>query len=295
MDGLILYETPKHRLSTMVVAFTGWPDAGQAGSNAVNFLVDKLPATKFAEIDPEEFYDFSTERPHTRLNEQQQRILTWPANDFYYAGEGGSNGLLLCVGTEPNLKWRTFAGILYHVAEQSGVELVVSLGALLNAVPHTRAPRITGLASTPELASKAEWLGIPNTRYQGPTAIHSAFMDVCARNGIPFASIWGHSPHYVNKSPNPMVIYALLSMLRGLVDFDVDLDELRAAGDAFEAEVSQTIAGQNEITAYVRRLEQRYDSANTPSAEFPSPDAMVEELEEFLKTQRQQGDQGTDS
>jgi predicted ATP-grasp superfamily ATP-dependent carboligase len=275
----------------MIVAFAGWPDAAESATRAIRYLVRKLPTKKFAEIDPEEFYDFTTVRPQTRVNRRGERVTRWPTNDFYYfEGEDEARGLILYVGTEPNLRWRAFSNILTNVAEQHGVELVVSLGALLDAVPHTREPRITGRASSPELAQKVEWLGIRNSGYQGPTGIHTAFLDACEKKGFVNASIWGHCPHYVSTSPNPGVSHALLKGLRNLVSFDVDLEELRLTGEAFQTEVTQAISKKPDVSAYVERLEKRHDAAHEPSGGVPSPDDMVKELEEFLKTQRERQD-----
>jgi predicted ATP-grasp superfamily ATP-dependent carboligase len=291
MDGLIVHETPDTTLPTMIVAFAGWPDAAEAATRAVRYLVRKLPARKFAEIDPEEFYDFTVVRPQTRVNRRGERTIKWPANDLYYfPHEDENRRFLLFVGTEPNLRWRKYSTILTSVAEQYGVKLIVSLGALLDAVPHTRDPRITGRASTNELNQKAAWLGIRNSGYQGPTGIHSAFMEACATLEVPNASIWGHCPHYVNTSPNPRVSLALLEKLRSLVDFEIDFKELRISGEAYVSEVNKAISGQSDVLSYVKRLEQKHDDANAPVEEIPSPESMVEELEEFLRSQRHASD-----
>ena len=287
MDGLIVHDEPEHKMRTMVVAFAGWPDAAESATTAVKHLVRKLPAAKFAEIDPEEFYDFTVVRPQTRVNDAGDREIHWPANDFYaYAPEEGSEGLVLYVGTEPNLRWRAFSGILINVAEMCGVEMVVSLGALLDAVPHTRDPRVTGSANAPGLAQKVEWLGIRSSGYQGPTGIHTAFMRACVAQGLSHASIWGHSPHYLTSSPNSVVSHALLTRLRTLVEIDADLDELREAGEAFSLEVTKAVSGQADVTAYVKKLEERFDASEPDPGEIPSPDAMVAELEEFLRSQQ---------
>ncbi|MDA0769754.1 MAG: hypothetical protein BZY79_02585 [SAR202 cluster bacterium Casp-Chloro-G4] len=291
MDGLIEHETPEQNFPTMIVAFAGWPDAAEAATRAVRYLVRKLPAKKFAEIDPEEFYDFTVVRPQTRTNRQGDRIIRWPQNDlYYYAPEEESRRFILFVGTEPNLKWRAYSNILTSIAVRHEVKLIVSLGALLDAVPHTREPRITGRASSQELTQKAEWLGIRNSGYQGPTGIHTAFMDACTNLNIAHASVWGHCPHYVNTTPDPRVSRALLTRLRSLIDVDVDLEELRLAGEAYQEEVNKVIAKQPDVSSYVTRLEQRYDAAesNQPNEEIPSPDTMVHELEEFLRSQRQE-------
>lgn len=292
MDGLIRHETPEKKFPTMIVAFAGWPDAAEAATRAIRYMVRKLPAKKFAEIDPEEFYDFTVVRPHTRVNRRGERTIRWPHNDFYYYSPEGDddNGLILFIGTEPNLKWRAYSGILTGIAKEFGVKFMVSLGALLDAVPHTRDPKVTGRASSSELRQKAEWLGIRNSGYQGPTGIHTAFMDACSTSDIPHASIWGHCPHYVNTSPDPRVSHALLTRLRSLVDVEVDLEELRITAETYKTEVDKVISKQPDVTSYVRRLEQRYDADNAPSEEIPSPEVLVEELEEFLKSQRQNTD-----
>ena len=284
MEGLIVHDTPQAKMPTMAVAFAGWPDAAEAATRAVRYLVRKLPAKRFAEIDPEEFYDFTVVRPQTRINRRGERRIKWPGNDFFYfAPEQESRGVILFIGTEPNLRWRAYSNIITSIAEQHGVELVISLGALLDAVPHTREPKITGRASSPLLTNKVEWLGIRNSAYQGPTGIHTAFMDACERKGLAQASIWGHCPHYVTTSPNPKVSHALLLRLRSLVDFDVDLEELQLAATTFETEVTKSISNEKDVSAYVQKLEQRFDTASDEQGDIPSPSDMVEELEQFLR------------
>lgn len=294
MDGLIERDAQQDKTPTMLVAFAGWPDAAEAATRAMRFLVRKLPAEKFAEIDPEDFYDFTHVRPHSRVNRRGERVIRWPQNDFYrYAPQDDpSRALLLFIGTEPNLKWRAYSRILAAVAQRHEVSLIVSLGALLDAVPHTREPRVTGRASSTELTHKAEFLGIKNSGYQGPTGIHTAFMDACDRAGIAHASIWGHCPHYVNSSPDPKVSHAILTRLRSLIDIDVDLAELHLAANAYQEEVNKVIAKQPDVSNYVQRLEQRYDDARAAVAEeIPSPETLVQELEDFFKSQAQTPDQ----
>ena len=294
MDGLIEHEPDDRKLPTMIAAFGGWPDAAEAATRAIRYLARKLPARKFAEIDPEEFYDFTVTRPHTRVNRRGRRVIRWPRNDFYrYLHEGDeSRNLLLFIGAEPNLRWRAYSNIVADVAARSGVETVVSLGALLDAVPHTREPRVTGRASSAALTDKVKWLGIENSGYQGPTGIHTAFADACARMGLEHASIWGHCPHYVQTSPNPRVSHALLLKLHNLIEFSVDLTELRLAGEAFVEDVSKAIEDQSKVGAYVNKLERRYDETHLPDddEDIPEPDEMVRELERFLRSQRRPED-----
>ena len=296
MDNPIIYEMPEMKLTSMVVAFAGWPDASEGATRALRYLVRRLPAKKFAEIDPEEFYDFTLVRPVTRVNRQGQRVLRWPTNDFYYwVGEGKAEGLLLYLGTEPSLKWKTYSQMLLTMAEQCGVKQIVTLGALLDAVPHAREASVTGRASSEALRQKVEWLGVGNSGYQGPTGIHSVFMDACNRRNIPYASIWGHSPHYIRTTPNPKVSHALLDKLRSLVDFDLDLGELKAASETFEEEISRFIAKEPELDSYVQKLEQRYDAAVAGSQEeMPSSESIVSDLEDFLRSQREKPEEEPD-
>lgn len=296
MEGLIVHKTPDQTFPTMLVAFAGWPDAAESATRALRYMVRKLPASKFAEIDSEDFFDFTMVRPQTRMNRKGERTIRWPTNNFYsYTSDDDSKNLIIFVGTEPNLKWRTYSNILTSVAQQYGVKLVVSLGALLDAVPHTREPKITGRASSDELNQKAAWMGIKTSGYQGPTGIHSAFMDACTKMALPYASIWGHSPHYVNTSPNPKVSLALLEKLRSLVDFEIDFKELRISGDTYIKEVTKTISNQSDVSAYVARLERRYDDAFVPDEEMPSPESMVAELEQFLRSQRHTSDENDEN
>lgn len=286
-NALIFHEMPKARLKTMVVAFGGWPDAAEAATKSVDYLTAKLPATKFAEIDPEEFYDFTLERPQIKMNPDGDRFLRWPSNNFYYfSPSNDSNGLLLFNGTEPNFRWKAFSRLMVTVAERFGVELVVSLGALLDAVPHTRSTKVTGRADSKELAQKVEWLGVQNSGYEGPTGIHTAFIDACEDKGFAHASIWGHSPHYVNTSPNPSVSHAILTKLQNLVDFEVDLQELQLEAKAFREEVTKAISKDTDILSYVNRLEELHDEILDEVSDIPSPNDMVEELEQFLRSQR---------
>ena len=246
-----------------------------------------MPTQKIKEIDPESYYDFTVNRPQTRINRRKERIIKWPCNEFYsYIPEDNpENAVLFYVGTEPNLKWKTFSNTVLEVADKVGVDLVVSLGALLDAVPHTREVRITGRASNKEHSKKAQWLGIKNSGYQGPTGIHSAFADECNKREIPHANIWGHCPHYVQTTPNPVASYALLERLKSLVDIDIDMSELELAGQAFQEEVTKAISNQPEVKSYVTKLEHQYDESAREPDDMPTGTDMVHEIEEFLRSQ----------
>jgi proteasome assembly chaperone (PAC2) family protein len=287
MDGVILHEKLRAKHPTMIIAFAGWPDAAEAATRAVRYLVRKLPAQKIAEIDCEDYYDFTLTRPQSRMNKKKERIIKWPTNEFYsYIPENDpDNGILLYVGTEPNLKWKTFSKTIMQVANSAGVELILCLGALLDAVPHTRQIKITGRSSNPELNQKAQWFGIKNSAYQGPTGIHSAFAQLCDDQNMPHATLWSHCPHYVQSSPNPVASHALLQRLKSFVDLDIDFNELSLAGKAFSEEISKAIDKQPDVKSYVSNLEAQFDQTPDPDTEIPAGHDMVSEIENFLKSQ----------
>ena len=287
MSGLTKLEDSKTKLPTMVVAFAGWPDAAEAATRAVRYMVRKLTETKIAEIDPEEYYDFTVNRPQTRMNRKKERILKWPSNDFYQVinENNPDNNLLLYVGTVPNLKWRTFSNTVLSVAQEHQVELIISLGSLLDAVPHTRDIRISGRASNKELNKKARWLGIKSSGYQGPTGIHTIFSEECNKLEIPHANIWSHCPHYVQTSPNPLASYALIERLKSLVDVNIDMRELSIASEIFQEEISTAISKQPDVKSYVSKLEAKYDENVISIPDMPTGTDMVKEIEDFLRSQ----------
>jgi len=292
MDWLTFHKKPERRFRTMVAAFAGWPDAAEASTRAVQYLVNKLPARKLADIDPEEFYDFNTVRPLTKVNSRGERTIRWPENAFFYSvSEPDEPGAILFVGIEPNHRWRAFTQLVLGVAEEFGVETVVTLGSLLDAVPHTRDVKVTGVATTQPYRDELTGLGMRDSGYQGPSAIHTALLDACATKGIPYVSLWGHGPHYVNITPNPVVSRALLSRLEQVTGIKADMGELAESAEEFAAQVSKAFADMPNIVEYVQRLERQYDEAQL-AAEMPSPEKMVADAEEFLKSHRRQQGSG---
>ena len=289
-------ERPALRAPLMLMAFAGWPDAAEGATGALKYVVRKLPARRFASIDPEEFYDFTHVRPVSRFNEQGQREVTWPANEFYSYNSGEQEqDLLIFVGVEPNLKWRTYSDTVADVAQEQEVRRVIMLGALLDAVPHTRAIRVTGSSTDPELQEKLGGMGVRGSGYQGPTGISTAISGTFLSRGIRFGSMWGHSPHYIQVAHYPKVSLALLEKLGEVLDRSFDVEELRAAEDSFDRQFRQALAKEEELLAYVQRLERRYDASAQPEGPMPTPQEMVHELEEFLKRRRTGGDTGDTS
>jgi proteasome assembly chaperone (PAC2) family protein len=264
----------------LVSAFRGWNDGAQGASLAASFLAQSWHARRFAEIDPEEFYDFQAVRPHVRLEEGLTRKIDWPENAFYHAEvPGQERDAVLLLGIEPNMHWRTFCGEVVGLARELGIELVVTLGALLADVPHTRPSPVTGSASDPALV---EELGLAASRYEGPTGIVGVLHDACRVDGLASASLWAAVPHYVSLAASPKAALALCRRLGDLLQTSFELGDLERAAEAYELQVTAAVSQDEETEAYVRDLEARRDALGD-ELDVPSGDTLAEELTRFLK------------
>jgi proteasome assembly chaperone (PAC2) family protein len=290
-DELRLERRPELRHPALVCAFRGWNDGGQGASVAGHFLARAWNAEKFAEIDPETFFDFQATRPHISLVQGTRRRIDWPESTFLEAQlHDGPRDVVLLLGTEPNLRWRTFSKVVTDLALDLGVELVVTLGSLLADVPHTRPAPVTGNATDPDLV---EQLGLQASRYEGPTGIVGVLHDACRTAGIPSASLWAAVPHYVSMTPSPRAAKALSERLAELLGVELDTAELAAASDAYMEQVSEAVAADSETAAYVDELEHRVDEIIDES-DLPSGDTLAAELTRFLR-EREQDDDGPDA
>ncbi|MGH3044689.1 MAG: PAC2 family protein [Gaiellaceae bacterium] len=281
MAGHLRIESrPTLRSPVLVAAFRGWNDGAQGASLAASFLAQNWSAERFADVDPEEFYDFQAVRPHVRLEDGITRHIDWPENVLYHAAIPGiERDAVLLLGIEPNTRWRTFAGEISGLAKDLGVELVVTLGALLADVPHTRPSPVTGSASDPDLVQE---LGLTSSRYEGPTGIVGVLHESCRAAGIPSASLWAAVPHYVSLAASPKAAHALCERLAVLLGTSLDLSDLERAADAYELQVSAAVAQDEETEAYVHELETRRDALGE-DLEVPSGDSLAAELTRFLK------------
>jgi len=255
MEVLRLEKSPTLRRPVVVMAFTGWNDAGEAASAAVRYLVRQLSAGRFAHIDPEEFFDFTVQRPQVRLAEGTHRELKWTENEFYAALlPGTERDLVLGVGPEPHLRWKTFSRAVVDFAQRCGAEMIVTLGGFLAEVLYSRPVQITGFAADPELMKN---LGIASSRYEGPTGIVGVIADTCRERQFPSASLWAALPHYIAASPNPRGSLALLMRLSALLNLHTDLTEMEQAAAEFEVKVNEAVAQDPQLSAYVRELKKR--------------------------------------
>ncbi|MGA3362490.1 MAG: PAC2 family protein [Solirubrobacteraceae bacterium] len=283
MQPLIWEHRPDNlRAPALVCAFTGWNDAGDAASSALSFLGASLGATRFAQIDPEEFYDFQTVRPKVTLIDGETREIVWPSVEVFSARiPRAPRDLVLLGGPEPSMRWRTFTRLITDLAEALGVQLVVSLGALLADVPHSLPVQISGSASDVALTER---LGLHGTGYEGPTGIVGVLHATCAARGIPSASLWASVPHYVAAAPNPKAALALVRKLEGLVGVAVDGSELETAAADYERQVGLAVQSDPEVQAFVERLEQlAADERDEESEEIPSGDRIAREFQRFLR------------
>jgi predicted ATP-grasp superfamily ATP-dependent carboligase len=271
---------PSLRRPVLVAAFRGWNDGAQGASLATSFLAQSWEARRFADLDPEEFFDFQATRPHVALEDGLTRRIDWPETVFYH-GEipGLDRDAVLTLGIEPNLRWRTFSDEVVELARDVGVELVVTLGALLADVPHTRPAPVTGSASDTKLV---EELGLASSRYEGPTGIVGVIHDACRRAEVPSASLWAAVPHYASLAASPKAALALCTRLADLLGTEFELDDLERASAAYEAQVSDAVASDEETEAYVRQLEERRDALGD-ALDVPSGETLAAELTRFLR------------
>jgi proteasome assembly chaperone (PAC2) family protein len=273
------------RAPALVCAFSGWNDAGDAASAALTFIGESLGAERFARIDPEDFYDFQSTRPHTRFNEDRSREITWPGIEIFAARvPRAPRDLILVQGPEPSMRWRTFCQHIIDLAEALGTQLVVTMGALLADVPHTQPVMINGLASDEALVTK---LGLVETTYEGPTGIVGVLHTACSEAGLPSASLWASVPHYVAAAPNPKAALALVRKIEGLVAVSVDATDLENATGEYERQVGLAVQSDPDVQAFVERLEQAAEQDTRPlgPGDLPSGDALASDFQRFLRQQ----------
>jgi proteasome assembly chaperone (PAC2) family protein len=279
-DELQIASRPELERPILIGAFRGWNDGGQGASLATGYLAKLWEAKRFAEIDPENFFDFQATRPHVSLSEGLTRKIDWPSTVFYHARPPGfERDVVLLLGMEPNLRWRSFTDMIVRFLGELGVDLVVTLGALLADVPHTRPCPVTGSATDQELVER---LGLSASRYEGPTGIVGVLHDACRQAGISSASLWAAVPHYVSLTPSPKAALALTDRLAELLEAEVDTSELAEASENYSEQVSEAVASDPDTAAYIEELEQRADTL-AEEADLPSGDALAAELTRFLR------------
>jgi proteasome assembly chaperone (PAC2) family protein len=282
-NDLRITQRPVLQDPVLVASFQGWNDGGQAASLAGGYLARLWGAERFADIDPEAFIDFQSTRPHVALDGGTTRKITWPENAFYHARIPSTDrDAVIMLGVEPNYRWRTFADLTVGLARELGVSMVITLGALLADVPHTRPSPVTAAATDPQLV---EELGLRQSRYEGPTGIVGVLLDACRCSEIASVSLWAAVPHYVSLAPSPRAAKALCVRLSDLLGVSIDVGELEQAERSYAEQVSEAVATDAETAAYVEELERRADSLEQYVDEggLPSGDSIAAELTRFLR------------
>ncbi len=265
--------------SIMIAAFEGWNDAGSAASSALDHLVDAWGAREYAALDPEDYHDFQVSRPTISRQASGERVVSWPGTviSTTHGPWLSDRNLALVRGIEPSMRWRQFCGEVLDYAEDLDVTTLITCGALLVDVPHTR-PLPTFVTS--ESAEARKRLDIDRSDYEGPTGILGVLGHEAHLRGITVLSVWVGVPHYIAHPPSPKATVALLSSIERFLGEPIDLGDLPYEAEAWQRGAAELAEEDEEIAAHVRQLEEVMDEANLPEA---SGDAIAAEFEQFLR------------
>jgi len=290
MDSLKIHSLPAtFRRPIMILAFTGWNDAAESATTAARYLTASFSGEKFAEIDPEEFYHFGLNRPYTRFKpgSETEKEIIWPVTEFSISQSADlPRDVIVGVAPEPHLRWRTYCETVIDLARRCDVTLVLTLGALLAEVPHTKPVRLVGSATDPELAAR---FGLRPTRYEGPTGIVGVLNTMCREREVPSASLWANVPHYISGIENPKASLALVKRVLSLLGAEADLSDLDEAGRQFDQNLKEIVAQNAKIKNYIAKLEAKdtEEAGATPGqSDLPPASELVAEIEQFLRQQR---------
>ena len=284
-DQLLIAEQPDLSNTLMLAAWSGWSDAGESATRALHHLTQELDTKKFAEIDAEDFYIFTEERPLVEYSPDGGRQLVWPKNEFYYLKSevDETPDIIFLIGTEPHLRWRTYTSLVADVARAMNVDMLVTVGALLDEVPHTRSAVVMSTTIHDDLGPRYGHVKYGRPNYEGPSGMTSATIDTFASRGIMSASIWGHAPRYLQGAQNPAITLAIVQELEHFANISVRTSSLEREVEDFTSRVDYALRNTPKAVDYVRTLEERYDS-ELEVATDPEPATVVDELDEFLRT-----------
>lgn len=272
---------PGLRDPILIAAFEGWNDAGDAATIAARQLVERFDATPLVDIDPERYFDFSATRPIVQLDEDRRRTISWPENQLLAARvPTASRDVVLLVGLEPQLQWRRFCHQVLEVARTVNASTVVTLGALLADVPHSRPVQIYGAAEDPALQERLE---LAPSSYEGPTGVVGALTTEAAEAGFPTATFWASVPSYVPGAPSPKAALALVHQVCEVLGTTVFVTDLEIAAASYERQVDELVAEDEDTAEYVRDLEAAWDEADEDDGLEDDPELLVAEVEEFLR------------
>jgi proteasome assembly chaperone (PAC2) family protein len=277
-EHLRWHRRPVLRSPVVIAAFEGWNDAGEGATGAIRALADAWYAEPFADIDPEEFYDFTANRPQVRLLDGHTREIEWPSNTFMHAPmPGRPSDVVLLLGTEPGLRWRTFCEQVIDVVRTTDARLVVTLGALLSEVPHSRPVRVIGTAEDDKLIAR---LRLRRSSYEGPTGIVGTLHDALRRRGVTSLSLWAAVPTYVSGPASPAATLALVRRVVDLLGVSFDASSLEAESSDYLARIDELVTDDDDLRAFLARLEAAYDE---DAADDVDPAELIAEVERFLR------------
>lgn len=306
---------PELRNPVVVAAFAGWNDAADAATTAVKFLIDQWKPLKFAEIEAEEFYVFTETRPTISAKKGVLRAISWPSNHFLsLMTPQFKRDIILYLGVEPQLKWKTFSSSYLDVCKRFNVSEVLLLGAFLANIPHSMDVPISGFSSNAETLSRLLKIDIQSSRYEGPTGMIGVLQDSLRRANIPVSSLWAAAPHYLAATPNIKVTAALLTYLNNFLSFDLDLSDIQADAQRFEEQITLLVERDPEASAYVRKLEEQASALSDDDEEheddeenvlfnpdrpvgtgpLPSADSLIRSVEELLRKERENNQHQSD-
>ena len=287
-----IHKLPELRNPDFIVALTGWSDAAQVATGTVLYLSRSLDATRFAQIEGDQFYDFSTTRPEVTVDRGLITSIQLPHNSlFFWKNQEANHDLVLLNGIEPHRHWQKFIDSILDLASKLKVRRMYALGGLHDSVPHTREPMISGVVNQPKLIKLLKEHDIQPIDYQGPSSLHSLLLTSCTKRNIEAISLWGHAPFYVRVETNPTVCLGLVRKLTELLGIEIDLKELEKAGEHLQDMLNRLLADSEELQIYIKKLEEQYELEGiTPGEPLQGADRIVKEVEDFLRRQRRQGE-----
>ncbi len=285
-----LERRPQLNRPVLIAGFTGWNDAAEAASLAVDTLREEWGAERFGAFVGEEFYDYQSVRPQITLVEGVTRVVEWPENAAYATNGGiealGGRDAILISGPEPNFRWKSFCQGVVDLAREFDASLVLTMGALLADVPHSRPVSVAANAQDPSLV---ENLKLSASRYEGPTGVTGVLHRYVAEAGLPAVSFWASVPHYLPSVPSAPAALQLLQNLQALVGGPLDTSHLERTSEDYQRQVAAAVSQDNDLSSYVQMLEERYDAqADGGPRDLPTGDELASELEQFL---REKGDE----
>jgi len=266
----------------VITAFEGWNDAGEAATSAVKYFLDRFNAIKIGTIESEEFFDFTISRPVIEIPDEQREII-WPATDIYVAKMSDfKHDLIIIVGHEPQLRWRTFTDQIIEIASISNSHMVITVGSLLTDIPHSRPVKVFGSSDDSDLAQR---LNLPPSTYEGPTGIVGVVNSVLREKGMSSMSLWAGVPSYVSGANSPKAALALVERLAEVLQIGIACTDLEIASAAYERQINELVAEDMDTAEYVNQLEEDFDNKSEVEEQDGNPELLVSEVEDFLRNQ----------